>query len=154
MGHEMHSDQIVLGEAPIGDQIQRLGSDTPSSDSPIKPIKGHGTTEVCFQLKTILADASIRRGQRDRERIQPKRPPLHPLLNPVSGLGFSQVPGHHREPGDIWVFARLGDCGRVINPERTQANLLTARGREGDSHTSKIRPVARGCDPQEGSAGQ
>ena len=154
MGHEMHSGQIVLGEAPIGDQIQRLGSDTPSSDSPIKPIKGHSTTELCFQLKTNLADATIRRGQRDRERIQPECPPLQPLLNPVPSRNFSQVLGHHREPGDVWVFARLGDCGRVINPERTQTNLLTMQGREGDSHTSKIRPVDRSCDPQEGFCGQ
>ena len=65
------------------------------------------------------------------------------LLDPFPSLRLSHFLRHHREPRDIRVLTRLGDVGRIINPERPQADALPFNVVNGTATPSRYAPFAQ-----------
>ena len=138
----------MLGECPIGDQIEGFGGDSLAPVLPVEPIERLPSPELGFQQDAHLADAAVRGRQCDRESEKALFPTCQPLLNPLSSLRFRHRFGHHRESGNIRVLARLGDVNCVLRSKWSQQHALPGNRGGCNSHNPQSPRAPSLCIPQ------
>ena len=129
MSDELNPHDSMVSKGPLSDETERLRRDTTATSTTIKPVERLGSTRGEVELHANLATAFVRRWHCHRKAGQTARPPLEAALDPLPGLIFSHRLRHHREPGYVGIPARLGNSGRVADPERTERGLNSGEGR-------------------------
>jgi hypothetical protein len=131
MSDELNPHDSMISKGPISDETERLPRETAASNPTVKSVERVGSTPVDVELNTNLTSAFVRWRHCHRKASQTARPPLKAALDPLLGLIFSHRLRHHREPGYVGIPARLGNSGRIADPERTQSDLKSGEGRIG-----------------------